>query len=141
LKIPDHINPVLIASGIVADGAAEGAAKPCTPFDLTLGAKERAKVAAILVMSKALARAQGADAAALFRKLLRGAVIEASNIALLAALQKTSASAGATAVESLRNGLDAADSATAYVVGATPIATRQLALASDGRMAIGGGEF
>jgi len=141
VRIPDNLGHVAIASGVIADGVAEGAAKPCTPFNLTRGEKERAKVASILVLSRELARSEGPDAVALFRKLLRDAVIEASNIALLASLDTTAASAGSTVVQSLQNGLDAADNSTIYTVAATPVVTRQLALASDGRMPIGGGEF
>src|SRR5690606_28767481 len=64
-----------------------------------------------------------------------------SNSALLAALPTIPVAAGTTAVESLLAGLAAADSSAAYIVAARPALVRELALASDGRMPIGGGEY
>src|SRR5690606_4363500 len=80
---------VFIASGVIAEGVAEGFAKPTTPLDLTPGEIERAKVASILVFSDEVARFVGEDGDALFRRLLRDAVIQASNSALLASLSTT----------------------------------------------------
>lgn len=139
--LPDNVHSLRVASGVVAEGVAEGAAKPLTPLDIMREVPERAKVAAILVMSKELARATGGDGDALFRKLLRDAVIRASNAALLAAIPTVPAMSGATPVDSLKVGLVAAADSDAYVVAAAPATVRTLALSSDGRMGTGGGEF
>ena len=139
--IPTNGARVFIASGVVAEGVAEGAKKPVTPLALDLTETERAKVAAILVLSEEAATMAGPIGDKLFRKLLREAVIRASNAAMLAALPRAQVAAGSSAVDSLRVGLAAAADSTAYVVAARGDVCRELALASDGRMGIDGGEF
>jgi len=132
---------VTVATGAEAHSVNEGAAKPLTRVTLDTEKAEAMKVVATLVLSAEVAKSKGQDAENLFRLLLRDAVIRASNDAVLARISKISAPAGATAVESLNNGLAGAAPSSGYVVAATPAITRELAMASQGRMAVNGGEY
>lgn len=140
--IPEGLGRVLIGTGVIAEGVAEGAARPVSAVSLSGETPDRAKVGALIVFSNELRNTVGDAGEQVFRNLLKNAVIEASNSAVLSAIGSlTPVSSGYTAVESLAAGLAAADYSNHYVVAARPDICRELALASDGRMAVGGGEF
>lgn len=139
--MPVTNQPVFYATGAVAEEVAEGAGKPLTRFTLEPIEEQPAKVAAIIVVTNEVAQSPGLAAENLIRRLLRDAVLKASNERLLAQLPKVSTSGGETAVESLRLGLAKAAASDGYVVAATDAIVRELALASDGRMGVNGGEF
>ena len=143
VPIPKFGRRVHAYAGLVAENVPEGFAKGVTALDVSTPEVERVKVAAILAVTREVLRDDVPGASDLFRRLLKDAVIRASNVAFLAALPTPSASvpAGANAVESLNNGLAAAVTAGHYVIAARPDICRELALASDGRMPVGGGEF
>jgi len=143
VPIPAFGRKVHAYSGLLAEDVPEGWAKGVTALDVSTPETERTKAAAILAITREVLRDDVPGASDLFRRLLRDAVIRASNIAFLAALPAPSSSvpAGATAVESLNGGLAAAVAAGHYVVAARPDICRELALASDGRMPVGGGEY
>jgi hypothetical protein len=138
---PQFNRSAVIASGFTADVVAEGAPKVVSDVEITVAEAPAVKSAGILVISEELVRATGTAGNNLFRRLLLDAVLRASNQALLAQLPKISVSAGATAVDSLNAGLAAAADASGYVVAALPSVTRELAMASDGRMGVNGGQF
>lgn len=139
--LPDRGRNVIVATGAIAQEVAEGAGKPLTRFELDATESDRGKVAAIIVVSKEVAVSEGKPAENLIRRLLRDAVLRASNEALLNRIPTISATAGADALASLKNGLSAAAQSSGYVVAATPAITRELALNADGRMGVNGGEY
>ena len=139
--LPASNQPVVAAVGTIASEVSEGKAKPLTRITLEPTEEERAKLAAIVVLTKEVAHSPERDAESLIRRLLRDAVLKASNEALMSRLPKVSAAAGANALASLSNGLAAAARSSGYVVAATPAIVRELALGSDGRMGINGGEL
>lgn len=144
LTLPDipGTPQVTVATGATAYEVGEGAAKPLTRFTLDTEAADAAKAVAMLVVNKEVAHAKGTDAENLIRRLLRDAVVSASNDAFLSRIPRISiAGGGANAVESLKLGLAAAAASRGYVIAATPAFTRELALESDGRMGINGGEY
>lgn len=143
VPIPVFGRKVHAYAGIIAEGVPEGWAKPVSALEVSTPETERTKVAAILAVTREVLRDDTPGGADLFRRLLKDSVIRASNIAFLAALPAPSNTvpAGANAVASLNAGLGAAVAAGHYVVAARPDICRELALASDGRMPVGGGEF
>lgn len=143
VPIPVFGRKVHAYSGLLAEDVPEGWAKGVTALDVSTPEVERVKVAAILAVTREVLRDDAPGGADLFRRLLKDAVIRASNIAFLAALPAPSYTvpAGANAVESLNNGLAAAVASGHYVIAARADVCRELALASDGRMPVGGGEF
>lgn len=143
LTLPDipGTPQVTVASGATAFEVGEGAAKPLTRFTLDTEAADAAKAVAMLVVNKEVAWAKGPDAENLIRRLLRDAVVSASNEAFLSRIPRTSIAGGANAVESLKLGLAAAAASQGYLIAATPAFTRELALESDGRMGVNGGEY
>lgn len=139
--LPVGARNVTYATGAAAYEVPEGAAKPLTRVTLNIGEAEAAKAVAMIVITQEVSKAKGQDAENFFRRLLRDAVVEASNEAFLQRIPRTAIQGGANAVESLRLGLAAVAASEGYVVAATHAATRELALAADGRMGVHGGEY
>jgi hypothetical protein len=139
--IPLRLGRILVASGAVADVAAEGEPKVITRLNTTSPDGDLIKAAAILVYSNELSEQSGGQARQLFAEELRKAVITAFNQALLNQLTITSIAATGTAVGDLRAGIAAAEVSANYVIAAQPSAVVELAFESQGRMGPGGGEF
>lgn len=143
MQIPFGLSRVQLLSGAGAGIAGEVAPKLATRVALTNVGTDYSKVAAMIVLSSELALSDAGSANRLFAVELRNAIIAASNIAFLAALTKTSATAGGTAAESLAAGLAAADDADSYVIAATYSQTRDLAVnrPNGSSMGISGGAY
>ena len=138
---PDGVRALVLASGTLAGPVAEGEAIPVTRSTLQGATLERHKIAALTVVSKPLLAAPGDNAQDLVQHQLETAVIEASNQAVLGALNSTTTTAAGDPVSDLEAGLAAVADSSVYIVAASPSVARQLAVASAGRMSVSGGEF
>ncbi|QHE85887.1 hypothetical protein [Hydrogenophaga sp. BPS33] len=139
-SIPDKIQHVLLASGGFASNVSEGAPKLVSKLNFTNLDTDRVKAVALTMYTAELERMIGGDA--IFEAELRTSVLRAMNLAILQALtQTTNIASTGTATGDLAAGLAIAPDSDVYVVAAKPSVTRELALASDGRMSINGGEF
>ena len=138
---PDGVRALVLASGTIAGPVAEGEAIPVTRSTLQGASLERHQVAALTVVSKTLLAAPGDNAQDLIQHQLETAVIDASNAAVIGALNSTTANGAGDPVADLEVGLAAVADSAVYVVAAAPSVVRQLAVASAGRMGVAGGEF
>lgn len=141
LSLPDGIRAPILGSGTVAEPVAEGAAIPVSKSTLQDTSLSPYRLAALTVISKRLLQAPGDNAPKLVQHQLESAVINASNTAVLGALNTSSVAGVGDVVDDLMIGLEAADDSASYVVAAAPSAVRALAVKSDGRMGVRGGEF
>lgn len=141
VPLPAGVSRLLVATGAVASEAAQGAPKAVTRIAFTAPDEEPIKVAAILVMTNELARTVGPKASRLFREELQNAVVAAFNESVLMHLVTTKIGSTGTALGDLKAGLAVAPASTGYVVAAGRAQVRELALESDGRMGVGGGDF
>lgn len=141
MKLPANCPRTQILAGMSADTTAEGAPVVATRLSLTAGDLTVKKIAAIVAMSNELVGRGGNEAYRLLNDELTKQIARASNTAFLSALTKTTATKGATAADNLAVGLAAIGDCTNVVVAASYADTRALALASDGRMGIAGGEY
>lgn len=143
--LPKAAAHVLVASGATANLIAEGLPKIVTRLALSVDSRCLTKAAAIVVLSNELARAIGGPGRAMFESELRSSITAATNSAVLNCLSSSSdldASAGANALDALRNGLAAAPTSTGYVVAAKPSQVQYLAtcLPNSG-LGVRGGDF
>lgn len=138
---PDGVRALVLASGTIAGPVAEGEATPVTRSTLQGASLERHQVAALTVVSKSLLAAPGDRAQDLIQHQLESAVIDASNEAVIGALNSTTVNGTGDPVADLEAGLAAVADSAVYVVAAAPSVARQLAVASAGRMGVAGGEF
>lgn len=138
---PAGVRALVLASGTLAGPVAEGEAIPVTRSTLQGASLARHQVAALTVVSKPLLAAPGDNAQDLIQHQLETAVIDASNEAVLGALNATTISGTGDPVSDFEAGLAAAADSQTYVVAAAPSVARQLAVASAGRMGVAGGEF
>lgn len=137
---------VMIASDAVGDVVAEGDPKPVKRVNLSIDELTMTKAAAIVVMTKELARATNDEARSLFETELASAVNRATNASVLTSLT-TSATVSVAGtgdpLSDLRAGLRAAAPSTGYVVAAPPSEVADLATRAENRggMGIRGGTF
>jgi hypothetical protein len=128
-----------VLGSATASATSEAAPKVATRLSLSPQSITEHKAAAILAVTSELARSSGA--LRLIANELRNAVARATNAIFLAALDTSSATAGATAAASLAAALDKLGNCRQVVVAAPFATVRELALASDGRMSLTGGNY
>jgi|SRR5690625_2911331 len=141
LILPSNANHFVLASGVVADEVAEGAPKAVSRANLSPESLTEKKVVGLVVASKKLLSEPSKLAEKMLRAELESAVIAASNTAAFSAINTTPATAAGDPVGDLEAGLAAAADSDGYVVAASPADTRALALASEGRMGVRGGDY
>lgn len=139
--IPAELPRVLFATGATANTVIEGAPKVVSRVSVALGALPTAKACALMVYSDELAKLTDYKAGELFERELKIAVLRAFNAAALGSFTVTSVAGTGSAVGDLEAGLLAAADSVGYVVAARPEVVRELALASEGRMGVSGGEY
>lgn len=137
---------VMIASDAVGDVVAEGDPKPVRRVNLSIDELTMTKAAAIVVMTKELARATNDEARKLFETELASAVTRATNASVLTSLTSSATVAVAGTgdpLSDLRAGLRAAAPSTGYVVAASAGEVADLATRAENRggMGIRGGTF
>ncbi|WP_406828698.1 hypothetical protein [Microbulbifer sp. ARAS458-1] len=143
-EIPMDLHNVLVASGTTADVVAEGAPKAIRHLNIAGEEVEDRKVASIVVVTAELLRAGNTAGMALFERELTNAVTAAANKAFAMEFvdsNSPTATPGANAFESLQNALAQAEPSRGYVVLADWSLVPGLAMQSDGRMSVSGGEF
>ena len=141
VNVPRGFQRLHLAEGAAAGPVAEAAMKLATAVSFSNRGMEPSKAAGIVTMSNEMARAVDSEGVAAFMDALRNAVIRASNTLLLQAMTKETVAGSGDPVADLRAALAAAADSTGYVVAAPLGTVRELAMASDGRMGINGGEF
>lgn len=141
VNVPRGFQRLHLAEGAAAGPVAEAALKLATAVSFSNRGMEPTKAAGIVTMSNEMARAVDSEGVAAFMDALRNAVIRASNTLLLQAMTKETVAGSGDPVADLRAALAAAADSTGYVVAAPLGTVRELAMASDGRMGINGGEF
>ncbi|MCK7597794.1 hypothetical protein M0G74_10985 [Microbulbifer sp. CAU 1566] len=143
-QIPEDLPNVLVASGTTADVVNEGAPKAVRHLDIFGEEVEDRKTAALVVMTKELLREGNTAGFSLFERELTNAVTAAANKAFAMEFvdsNSPTATPGANAFESLQNALAQAEPSRGYVVLADWSLVPGLAMQSDGRMSVSGGEF
>ena len=142
-QIPGPINSAMLASGATADITGEAGLKVVRKMEFTEADMQPVKATAMVVVTEELLRASGQAAARMVEAELRRVTLEAMNGAVLSALTTTQpvTPTGNGAVADLTAGLAAAELSRGYVVAASAEIVRDLAIASDGRMGINGGQF
>lgn len=119
----------------------EGAAKLVADLDLLSAEFTGRKIAAIVALTNETLRFGGEQAIDLIDRELSKALIRTGNAAILDLLPPTATIAGSADIRAaLAEGIAAAGPSDSYLVAATRAACAELALQSDGRMRIDGGE-
>ncbi|WP_439518495.1 hypothetical protein [Hydrogenophaga sp.] len=143
--LPPNMRFAMLATGAVGNVVTEGGPKPVIDLSLNLGDVDFLKACAIVVMSRELSLATGAEGQALFERELREAITRAMNRSVLLALLDTSTTtvaAGADPLASLRAGLRAAGPSYGFVVAVSEGDAAWLATHESNRSAgVRGGEF
>lgn len=142
-KLPSSLGHIVVASGYSANVTTEGMAKAVRKPLLNLATAEPIKVAAIVVLSDALANAIGGSK--VFEDELAKAVVNGTNAAVIAALTTTSSDIASTgdALEDLRAAIGEADASEGYVVAVDRAYAVDLATRTENRGGAGvrGGDF
>lgn len=140
--IPRDQHRTLVASGASANFAQQGAPKVVGRVGLDGEGMVEVKTTAMIVMSNELAASADPAASELFSRELRHATLAAMNEGCLALIPPGLSMPGTgDPVADLAVALELLSDSQAVVVAAQPGIVRRLAMASEGRMGLAGGEF